>query len=250
MSANYGGTEILEPLKSRIGKPLCEFLYVSEIFNDKVKATKKRDVLLFTDGSVANTSQVIDLCKQSRHHTRIFGVGMGSGCSTALVDGISHETHGKSIYVKCEDRMENKVMQLAAFTLQPTITINRIEFYVDQTQIEPDDATLISTEHPLHLFEEERLLSRFILPQNDCILSTRLWIQYGDTLTEKVIDVPISKYEKPIMPTKSSAGLYAQFCAQQIERIEYMADAYRLSNEDKVSVISELICIVPLLLFL
>ena len=169
---------------------------------------------------------------------------MGSGCSTALVDGISHETHGKSIYVKCEDRMENKVMQLAAFTLQPTITINRIEFYVDQTEIKPVDATLIDSENPLHLFEEERLLSRFILPQNNCTLLTRLWIQYGDTLTQKVIDVPISKYEKPAMPTKSSAGLYAQFCAQQIERIEYMADAYRLSSEDKVSVISKFACFI------
>ena len=211
----------------------------AEIFNDKVKATKKRDVLLFTDGSVANTSQVIDLCKQSRHHTRIFGVGMGSGCSTALVDGISHETHGKSIYVKCEDRMETKVMQLAAFTLQPTITINRIEFHLNGEKIQPVDANLIDEIHPLHLFEEERLLSRFIIkPTENCKMSTILHIQYGNRVTQQVIDVPIVNNE-PIQPTKSLAGLYAEFCAQQIQRIEYVSDAYRLSSEDRACVIGK-----------
>ena len=204
-----------------------------------MKATNKRDVLLFTDGSVANTSQVIDLCKQSRDHTRIFGVGMGSGCSTALVDGISHETHGKSIYVKCEDRMDTKVMQLAAFTLQPTITINRVEFHVNGEQIQPVDANLINETNSLHLFEEERLLSRFIIERDEnCTMTTTLHIQYGNKVTQQVINVPIGNNE-PVQPTKSLAGLYAEFCAQQIQRVEYVSNAYRLSNEDRDCVIGE-----------
>ena len=41
----------------------------------------------------------------------------------ALVDGISSETGGKAIYVKCEDRMETKVMQIADFSFKPTLTM-------------------------------------------------------------------------------------------------------------------------------
>ena len=50
MSANYGGTEILEPLKSK-SHSIRWPLIVQEIFSDELKTDKKRDVLLFTDGS-------------------------------------------------------------------------------------------------------------------------------------------------------------------------------------------------------
>ena len=48
----------------------------------------------------------------------------------ALVDGISSETGGKAIYVKCEDRMETKVMQIADFSFKPTLTMTSIEFNI------------------------------------------------------------------------------------------------------------------------
>ena len=49
----------------------------------------------------------------------------------ALVDGISSETGGKAIYVKCEDRMETKVMQIADFSFKPTLTMTSIEFNIN-----------------------------------------------------------------------------------------------------------------------
>ena len=122
----------------------CINVYLSEIFQSLPNKTSIRDIFLFTDGSVANTNQVIELCKKHKKRNRIFGIGIGTGCSTgkrvnisafmtlilALVDGISSETGGKAIYVKCEDRMETKVMQIADFSFKPTLTMTSIEFNI------------------------------------------------------------------------------------------------------------------------
>ena len=62
MSANYGGTEILEPLKSESNWNF-EPLMALEIFSDELKTDKKRDVLLFTDGSVTVDSFIAFFCK-------------------------------------------------------------------------------------------------------------------------------------------------------------------------------------------
>ena len=49
--------------------------------------------------------------------------------------------------------METKVMQLAAFTLQPTITISKIDYSINDAEVTPVDANFIDESHPLHLFE-------------------------------------------------------------------------------------------------
>ena len=49
--------------------------------------------------------------------------------------------------------METKVMQLAAFTLQPTITISKINYSINDDEVTPVDANFIDESHPLHLFE-------------------------------------------------------------------------------------------------
>ena len=89
-----------------------------------------RDILLFTDGSVTNTAEVINLCKTYKSKNRIFSIGIGSGCSTGLVDGISQATNGKAFYVKCENRIETKVMQLVDFSTQQTFTIDKLTFNI------------------------------------------------------------------------------------------------------------------------
>jgi len=114
-----------------------------------------RDVIVLTDGSVSNTKQVLKYCKSKKKHNRVWGIGIGSGCSTgktyflirkyltfltkilsifeqhfdflALVDGISQATDAESIYVKDNDRMSTKVMQLAQFTIVPQLKLNSLK---------------------------------------------------------------------------------------------------------------------------
>ena len=90
------------------------------------------------------------------------------------------------------------------------------------------------------LTTEERLLARFVVEDTpNMVLSAKLAIQYGQVTTEKLIPIRVETANQNVQPrtSKSGAGLFAQFCAQQIQRIEYVSDAYRLSSEDKLSVI-------------
>ena len=83
-------------------------------------------------------------------------------------------------------------------------------------------------------------MARFVVEEtSNMVLSAKVGIQYGQITTEKVIPIHVETANQNSQPrtSKSGAGLFAQFCAQQIQRIEYVSDAYRLSSEDKLSVI-------------
>lgn len=68
MKANYGGTEILAPLRA--------------VINEEIDCV--RDIIVLTDGSVSNTEQVIQLCRDNKTMNRVWGLGIGSGCSTGM----------------------------------------------------------------------------------------------------------------------------------------------------------------------
>jgi len=63
-----------------------------------------------------------------KKHHRIHGVGIGHGCSTALVDGIANRCNGHSIYVLNDDRMKHKVMQLARLTTEAKLLLKKVNF--------------------------------------------------------------------------------------------------------------------------
>jgi len=91
IDANMGGTEILEPLRFVLNaKP-------------KLKGTQ-RQVFLLTDGQVSNQTQVIDFVKSK--DSRVFSVGIGSGVSTALVNGVARATNGSAEFVQDNEKLE------------------------------------------------------------------------------------------------------------------------------------------------
>ena len=59
MTANYGGTEIYQPLKSIFDRPACV-------------ADHLRRVFLLTDGAVSNSPMVISLVKTRNQQGTIF----------------------------------------------------------------------------------------------------------------------------------------------------------------------------------
>ena len=83
---------------------LRKFLKILKIF---IKNTR-REIIVLTDGAVYNTEEVLTLtrvhCKSGKN--RAFSIGIGSGCSTALVNGIARVGMGQSLYVINDDRLQ------------------------------------------------------------------------------------------------------------------------------------------------
>ena len=123
MQADLGGTELLTPLQY--------------IFGMKPRSGYSRQVFVLTDGSVSNTSaciqQMENNVKSARYdrfwgicmhvvgavfpgvkpfnfcNNRCFTFGIGSGASTALVEGLAHAGKGAAEFVKEGERMQPKV---------------------------------------------------------------------------------------------------------------------------------------------
>ncbi|CAL8350850.1 unnamed protein product [Lota lota] len=107
MSADMGGTEILEPLQ--------------HIFKQPCIPSQPRQLFVFTDGEVCNTMAVIDVVKRNSGSHRCFSFGIGGGASTALINGLAKEGRGHAQFITGADRMQSKVMQSLRFALQPAV---------------------------------------------------------------------------------------------------------------------------------
>ncbi|XP_069069490.1 von Willebrand factor A domain-containing protein 5A isoform X2 [Pleurodeles waltl] len=107
MSANMGGTEILEPLKN--------------IYSKTEKTGHPRQLFVFTDGEVGNTKAVIAEVHANSSKHRCFAFGIGEGASTALIKGIARAGHGTFEFVTGKERMQPKVLQTLKCSLQPVV---------------------------------------------------------------------------------------------------------------------------------
>ncbi|XP_071351854.1 von Willebrand factor A domain-containing protein 5A-like isoform X2 [Trachinotus anak] len=107
MTANLGGTEILQPLK--------------HIYSQPCIPNQPRQLFVFTDGEVSNTKEVINLVKKNSGSHRCFSFGIGEGASSALINGLAKEGGGHAQFITGNARMQPKVMQSLRFALQPAV---------------------------------------------------------------------------------------------------------------------------------
>jgi Vault protein inter-alpha-trypsin domain/von Willebrand factor type A domain len=133
---SLGGTEILEPLKWILEKPVREGL--------------PRQLFILTDGQVSNTEAVIALVRKHSVETRVFTFGIGAGASAHLVRGIARAGEGEAEFIHPGERIEEKVMRQLKRALTPALT-----------DVEVDWNGLAVTPAPHHLppvFADGRLL--------------------------------------------------------------------------------------------
>ncbi|XP_069604249.1 von Willebrand factor A domain-containing protein 5A-like isoform X3 [Ranitomeya imitator] len=107
MSANFGGTEILRPLK--------------KIYDTSGRPDHPRQLFLFTDGEVGNTKEVIDEVQKNSNNHRCFTFGIGEGASTSLIKGMARAGSGIFEFITGKDRMQTKVLRALKCSLQPTV---------------------------------------------------------------------------------------------------------------------------------
>ncbi|XP_061434452.1 von Willebrand factor A domain-containing protein 5A-like [Lethenteron reissneri] len=108
MSADLGGTEILEPLVA--------------IYRSACRPEHPRQLMVLTDGEVSNTRDVISLVKKNANKHRCFSFGIGDGASTELIKGIAASGGGTAEFITGTERLQCKVLKALKCALQPTLT--------------------------------------------------------------------------------------------------------------------------------
>lgn len=156
MEADMGGTEMLGLLTKLGAIP--------------PSPNKPRQVFVITDGAVANSRQVIDCIRAQnmRWGTRFFAFGVGSGVSTALVNGIAKAGGGVAEFVADGEGVQSKVLRQLGRALLPSLTNTKVMF---------DDAVRVvrsSPCAPLPIFDGTRqlLFSEVVMPEGGAVPET------------------------------------------------------------------------------
>ncbi len=110
-SANYGGTEMLEPVKAA-----CKNRY-----NDM-----PLEVMVLTDGQIWNQDDMFNFINEQKN-ARFFSLGIGAGASSALVEGIARAGNGFAQFVGENEKMDKRVVRMLKGALTPHIEDYQLE---------------------------------------------------------------------------------------------------------------------------
>lgn len=118
IQANYGGTEILQPL-------------LDSMKNRRIDC--QTSIILLTDGEVYDTRSIIASVSQEREKTfgkslRIFSLGIGSAVSHHLVEGLARAGGGYCQVVMEQERLDKKVVRMLSAGLQTSLNDLRLDW--------------------------------------------------------------------------------------------------------------------------
>ena len=125
-SADYGGTEMLEPVKAA-----CKNRYKD----------MPLEVMVLTDGQIWNQDDMFSFINEQKN-ARFFSLGIGAGASSALVEGIARAGHGFSQFVGENEKMDKRVVRMLKGALTPHVEDYRLEV---QYGDEADDSEMVES---------------------------------------------------------------------------------------------------------
>ena len=113
--ANFGGTDILSPLRS--------------VLEDQTNQNRKARIFLLTDGQVGNPNDVIALAGQHNEKARVFSFGLGSGCDKHLVEQVAKAGRGSSTIVEdgCSE-LNGLVISALGNAIEPSLKDSQISW--------------------------------------------------------------------------------------------------------------------------
>ncbi|KAJ9293738.1 hypothetical protein DTO271G3_7620 [Paecilomyces variotii] len=124
IESNMGGTEMYQAVDATL----------KNRFKDK-----ELEVLLLTDGDIWEQNKLFSLINEaSKENTvRFFPLGMGSGASSSLVEGIARAGNGFSQFVLENEELDKKVIRMLKGALTPHIKDFSLE--VEYAAVDNDD---------------------------------------------------------------------------------------------------------------
>ncbi|EAQ89418.1 hypothetical protein CHGG_06037 [Chaetomium globosum CBS 148.51] len=115
-SADFGGTDIYHPMEDVINRRYADM---------------DLEVFLLTDGEIWDQSALFELLNkkvaESNGKIRVFTLGIGSGASHALVEGVAAAGNGFSQSVGDNEKMNTKVVRMLKASLMPHINDYTLE---------------------------------------------------------------------------------------------------------------------------
>ncbi|KAH7383858.1 von Willebrand factor type A domain-containing protein [Pyrenochaeta sp. MPI-SDFR-AT-0127] len=132
-SANFGGTEMLYPLKATI----------EQRYKDM-----PLEVMMLTDGEIWNQQALFSYLNQSvtesKAPIRIFTLGIGNGVSHSLIEGVAKAGNGFSQTVGEGEKMDSKVVRMLKGALSPHVNDYTLEVkYSTKNSEEEDDFEIV-----------------------------------------------------------------------------------------------------------
>lgn len=110
LESNYGGTEMLRPIQATI----------ENRYNDM-----PLEIVLLTDGGIWNQQALFDYLNEQIQERqapiRVFTLGIGSGVSHSLIEGVAKASNGFSQTVQKGEKMNSKVVRMLKGALSPHI---------------------------------------------------------------------------------------------------------------------------------
>jgi len=127
-AANYGGTEIYEPMEAMFSNRYLDM---------------NLEVFLLTDGEIWDQPRLIGLVNdkvaESSGAIRVFTLGIGRDASSALIDGVSRAGNGFSQSVGDNEKMNSKVVRMLKAALSPHIRDYSMEVKYESKGVSLDD---------------------------------------------------------------------------------------------------------------
>lgn len=126
-SANYGGTEMYRPVEETIKRRYKDM---------------NLEIFLLTDGEIWDQEKLFtlinDKVEESKGAIRVFTLGVGSGASTALIEGAARAGRGFAQSVNDNEKMDKKVVRMLKGSLFPHITDYSLEIKYENVEAEDD----------------------------------------------------------------------------------------------------------------
>jgi len=176
MQADMGGTELLHPLR--------------QIYSQAPALNHARVIFLLTDGAITNTQEIFQLVKQNNNQTRVYSIGIGSGCAPAFITRLALFGRGRCTFVPQEYNLCEKVMDLLETSMKPYIEnfalINKdMDFPIDIVSPAPWSIPAVSSNETVTFY---LFFSRHKFEQKKKIT---LWLEAQHSLLKEALSFPI-----------------------------------------------------------
>ena len=179
-NSDMGGTEIFYPLEM--------------VISSKIKSQYPKLVFLLTDGNVGNGDQIIEMIKKQLGFSRIYTVGIGNGISPSFIKGMAEAGKGKCEFVKDDDILEEKAINLLHSSISPfarnvDVTFNKLEFIKE----------LIPKTNKINFLLKNEMFQFFLFFKEfenvEILKDLQIIITYENSFTEKKVEyiIPYSE---------------------------------------------------------